>query len=39
VCSDCSSSERICAALLILMKKPTDIEEFAVLLINEALGC
>ncbi len=38
LCNDCSSSERICAALLILMKKPTDIEQFTVVLINEELG-
>ena len=38
VCSDCDSPERICAALLILLKKPTDIDLFTVVLINEELG-
>jgi L-lactate utilization protein LutB len=38
VCSDCDSPERICAALLILLKKPTDIDLFTVVLINEEMG-
>lgn len=38
ICSDCGSGERICAALLILYKKPSDIDRFAVILINEDLG-
>jgi len=37
-CSDCDSPERICAALLILLKKPADIDKFTVILINEELG-
>jgi L-lactate utilization protein LutB len=37
-CSDCHVPGRICAALLILMKKPSDIDEFNVVLINEKLG-
>ncbi len=37
-CSDCSAAERICAALLILMKRPNDIENFTIILINEVLG-
>ncbi len=38
VCSDCDSPERICAALLILLKKPNDINLFTVVLINEEMG-
>jgi hypothetical protein len=38
VCSDCSSPQRICAALLILMQKPADIDHFTVILVNEELG-
>ena len=38
VCHDCSSADRICNALLILYKKPTDIDEFIVVLINEEIG-
>jgi len=38
VCSDCSSPERICAALLILYKKPSDIDKFTVVLVNEEMG-
>jgi L-lactate utilization protein LutB len=38
VCSDCSATERICAALLILFKKPSDIDVFTVVLINEEMG-
>lgn len=38
VCSDCSAAGRICAALLILYKKPTDIDQFTVILVNERLG-
>ncbi|MCL5024049.1 MAG: lactate utilization protein [Nitrospirae bacterium] len=37
-CSDCNSSERICAALLILLKKTSDIDHFFVVLINEEMG-
>ncbi|MFH1147315.1 MAG: lactate utilization protein [Pseudomonadota bacterium] len=38
VCIDCDSPERICAALLILLKKPNDIDLFTVVLINEEMG-
>jgi L-lactate utilization protein LutB len=38
ICSDCSSPERICAALLILYKRPTDIDRFTVVIVNEDLG-
>jgi L-lactate utilization protein LutB len=38
VCSDCDSPQRICAALLILLKKPNDIDLFTVVLINEEMG-
>ena len=38
ICSDCDAPERICAALLILLKKPNDIDLFTVVLINEELG-
>ena len=38
VCTDCDSPERICAALLILLKKPNDIDLFTVVLINEEMG-
>jgi L-lactate utilization protein LutB len=38
VCGDCDAPERICAALLILLKKPNDIDSFTVVLINEELG-
>ncbi len=38
VCSDCDSPERICAALLILLKKPNAIDRFTVVLINEEMG-
>ena len=38
VCIDCDSPVRVCAALLILLKKPRDIEEFTVILVNEDLG-
>jgi hypothetical protein len=38
ICSDCDSPERICSALLILLKKPTDIDLFTVVLINEEMG-
>ena len=38
VCSDCATPQRICAALLILYKRPTDIERFTVVLVNEELG-
>jgi len=38
VCSDCDAPERICAALLILLKKPNDIDLFTVVLINEEMG-
>jgi hypothetical protein len=37
-CLDCKAEDRICAALLILLKKPGDIDEFTVLLVNETLG-
>lgn len=38
VCSDCDSPQRICAALLILLKKPADIQQFTVILVNEEMG-
>jgi L-lactate utilization protein LutB len=38
VCHDCTSADRICAALLILYKKPTDIDQFTVVLINQEIG-
>jgi len=38
VCSDCSAPRRICSALLILMQKPHDIDQFTVILVNEELG-
>ncbi len=38
VCIDCDSPSRICAALLILLKKPWDIDAFTVILVNEDLG-
>lgn len=38
ICTDCISAERICAALLILLKKPNDIADFKVILINEEMG-
>jgi hypothetical protein len=38
VCMDCNTVERICAALLILYKKPSDINRFSVVLINEEMG-
>ena len=37
-CVDCNMNERICAALLILMKKPKDIDRFSVVLVNENMG-
>jgi len=38
MCSDCSAPERLCAALLILFKKPGDIDKFTVVLVNEEMG-
>jgi hypothetical protein len=38
VCSDCNSPQRICAALLILYKRPSDIDQFIVILVNEEMG-
>ncbi|MDF1590818.1 MAG: LUD domain-containing protein, partial [Desulfobacterales bacterium] len=38
ICSDCNAPERLCAALMILFKRPNDIPEFTVVLINEELG-
>ena len=38
ICNDCSSPERICAALLVLFKKPGDIDRFVVILVNEEMG-
>lgn len=38
VCNDCDSPERICAALLILFKKPSDIDQYVVIFINEEMG-
>jgi len=37
-CNDCASAERICAALLVLYKKPSDINQFIVVLVNEEMG-
>lgn len=37
-CSDCYAPERLCAALLILYKRPNDIKNFTVILINDELG-
>jgi len=37
-CSDCTAAERICAALLILFKRPSDIDRFSVVLVNEEMG-
>jgi len=38
ICNDCDSPERICAALLILYKKPGDLDKFTVVLVNEEMG-
>ena len=38
MCSDCDAPERICAALLILFKKPGDIDDFTVVIVNEEMG-
>jgi len=38
MCNDCDSPERICAALLILFKKPGDIDTFTVVIVNEEMG-
>lgn len=38
VCSDCDSPQRICSALLILLKRPADIDQFTVILVNEEMG-
>lgn len=38
VCVDCDAPARVCAALLILLKKPRDIDEFTVILVNDDLG-
>ena len=37
-CTDCDAAARICAALLILYKKPNDLDHFTVVLINEEMG-
>jgi len=37
-CYDCSSPERICAGLVVLMKKPMSVRECHVLLLDEELG-
>ena len=37
-CSDCNTPGRICNALLILYRKPMDIEQYTVILVNETLG-
>ncbi len=37
-CDDCNAAQRICAALLILYKKPGDIDHFSVVLVNEEMG-
>ena len=38
ICSDCNAPERLCAALMILLKRPNDIPSFTVILVNEELG-
>ncbi len=38
VCSDCDSPNRICSALLILMRKPADIDHYTVIIVNEEMG-
>lgn len=38
VCADCNVNSRICAALLVLLKKPNDIDNFKVVLVNENMG-
>ena len=38
LCNDCTSPERICAALVIHFKKPSDINHFTVILVNEEMG-
>ncbi len=38
VCSDCDSPNRICSALLILMRKPADIDQYTVIIVNEEMG-
>ncbi len=38
VCVDCDSTERICAALLMLLKKPSYIDHFVVILVGEEMG-
>ena len=38
ICKDCDSPERICAALLILYKKPNDIDNFTVIIVNDEMG-
>lgn len=37
-CIDCQSKRRMCAALLILLKKPNDIDDFKIVLVNESMG-
>ena len=37
-CNDCSAPQRICAMLLIMYKKPGDIDKFTVVLVNDELG-
>jgi hypothetical protein len=37
-CYDCDSPERICAATVILEKRPSGIRRFEVLIVDEALG-
>ncbi len=38
VCTDCNAPRRICSALLILMQKPHDIDQFTIILVNEEMG-
>jgi len=38
VCTDCDSPGRICSALLILMRKPDDIDRYTVVIVNEEMG-
>ena len=37
-CNDCNSPQRICAMLLIMYKKPGDIDKFTVVVVNEEMG-
>jgi hypothetical protein len=37
-CNDCSAAQRICAMLLIMYKKPGDIDKFTVVVVNDEMG-